>query len=180
MDELEKYIQEHKSSFNEYKVDKAKLWANIEKELVTKPEPKVFRLWQSPLLKVAASILIIIGLFTTVNFFIGGGINQGTVIVNQELEEIDMYYSSMVKQQVQLVQLSAKLSDEDKIQFLSFMEELDKEYAELKLEMTENLDNERVLEAIVNNYKKRIELIESLLDRVNNNKNIEDESGYIL
>ncbi|NJB69796.1 sugar-specific transcriptional regulator TrmB [Saonia flava] len=181
MDNFEKYIAENKDSFNEHKADRKKLWSNIEQELDKKPAPKVFKLWKSPIMKVAASIFIVLGLFSVISFFMNGGINPGqNDIVNQELEEIDMYYSSMVTQQVQLVKLNTKLSQEDKDEFLSFMDELDTEYKELRIEMKENLDNELVLAAIVNNYKKRIELIEKLLERINNSKNIEDGNGYIL
>ncbi|PCJ97196.1 MAG: hypothetical protein COA50_06035 [Flavobacteriaceae bacterium] len=181
MDELEKYIREHKSSFNEHKVDRQKLWENIAPKLDQKPAPKVIRLWQSPFLKVAASILVLLGMFTVIQFFINGGINTNEpTIVNKELEEIDMYYSGMVFQQVQLVKLNKLLSQTEKEEFLSFMDDLDQEYEELRIEMHKNLDNELVMEAIVNNYKKRIELIETLLHRINNSKNIEDGNGYIL
>ena len=60
------------------------------------------------------------------------------------------------------------------------MDELDEEYKQLKLEMQHNLDNELVLEAIVNNYKKRIELIENLLKQINASKKEMDYEGYIL
>ena len=61
------------------------------------------------------------------------------------------------------------------------MDELDAEYEVLKKEMQKNLDNEQVLEAIVGNYKKRIELIENLLHQLNESKKPdEDEYGYTL
>jgi hypothetical protein len=72
------------------------------------------------------------------------------------------------------------LSQEDKDEFLSFMDELDEEYGVLKLEMEKNLNNERVLEAIIGNYKKRIELIENLLRQINDSKMINDDYGYTL
>lgn len=181
MDEFEKHIRENSASFDEHKADRQKLWANIEQELDEKPAIKVIKLWRSPLMRVAASIFIVLGMFSVVNFFMNGGINSTeSTLVNKELEEIDMYYSGMVSQQVQLVKLNANLSQDDKDEFLSFINDLDKEYKELRLEMNKNLDNELVLEAIVSNYKKRIELIEKLLQRINNSKNIEDENGYIL
>ena len=81
---------------------------------------------------------------------------------------------------MQLVKNHPKLSADDKEEFLSFMDELDREYQQLKLEMRNNLDNERVLEAIVANYKKRIELIENLLRQINASKKEMDYEGYIL
>jgi len=46
--------------------------------------------------------------------------------------------------------------------------------------MRNNLDNERVLEAIVANYKKRIELIENLLQQINDAKKTSEDYGYTL
>jgi len=78
-------------------------------------------------------------------------------------------------------QLQQALSEENKAEFLSFMDELDAEYEVLKKEMQKNLDNELVLEAIVSNYKKRIELIENLLHQLNESKKQdEDDHAYTL
>jgi hypothetical protein len=60
------------------------------------------------------------------------------------------------------------------------MDELDVEYNILKKELNKNIDNERVLEAIVINYKKRIELIENLLKQINSSKKTSDKDVYIL
>tara|TARA_R110000868_G_scaffold4211_13_gene26594 strand:+ start:3416 stop:3955 length:540 start_codon:yes stop_codon:yes gene_type:complete len=179
MTDFEKHIRENKLLFDEHKADKSKLWANIEKELGQKQPSKTIRFWKSPLLKIAASIFIALGIYTVVDFFTNQNNPQQTV-ANYELQEIDMHYSNLVQHQVELVQQSTKLTQEEKDEFLSFMDDLDEEYAQLKIEMGKNLANEQILEAIVNNYKKRIELMENLLDRINNSKNIDDESGYIL
>ena len=55
-----------------------------------------------------------------------------------------------------------------------------KEYEMLKLELGQNLDNQLVLEAIIGNYKKRIELIENLLHQINNSKQTTSKDEYIL
>ena len=60
------------------------------------------------------------------------------------------------------------------------MDDLDREYDELKVEMRNNLDNELLLEAIIANYKKRIELIENLLRQLNESKIKEEDYGYTL
>jgi len=46
--------------------------------------------------------------------------------------------------------------------------------------MCNNLGNERVLEAIIFNYKQRIELIENLLQQINDSKIQNDDYGYTL
>ena len=107
--------------------------------------------------------------------------NSGeTQYASKELLDIDMHYKGLVSYQVQLVQNNPNLSEEDKAEFLSFMDELDAEYEQLRIEMQSNLDNERVLEAIVSNYKQRIELIENLLKQINDSKLNDDDYGYTL
>lgn len=179
MDNFEKHIRENAERFNEQKADKAKLWANISTELA-QPEPKVIPLWKRPMLRIAASIVLLLGIAGFIGLSVLGSPTGETQYVSKELLEIDMHYKSLVSYQVKLVQNNPNLSDMDKTEFLSFMDELDAEYETLREEMEKNLDNERVLEAIVGNYKKRIELIENLLKQLNDSKIQDEDYGYTL
>ncbi len=180
MDNFEKHIRENRAQFDEHKADKEKLWAAIAGEL-KKEEPKVVPLWKSSWLKVAAGIAILLGVAALVNFSnMGLGNDMETQYVSKELLDIDMHYKGLVSYQVQLVKDHPNLTEEDKAEFLSFMDELDLEYEQLRLEMNNNLDNERVLEAIVSNYKQRIELIEKLLKQINGSKIQDEDYGYTL
>ncbi len=181
MDNFEKHIRENAAQFNEHKADRAKLWAQISAELQEKKkETKVIPLWRSSLLRIAVCIVLIV----SVGGFVGLSIFNNDVVedqyVSKELLEINMHYKDLVAYQVELVKKNPNLSEEDKAEFLSFMDELDTEYETLRLEMQNNLDNERVLEAVVANYKKRIELIQRLLQKINDSKKIEDDYGYTL
>lgn len=180
MNDFEKHIKDNKALFDEHKADKNKLWANIESRL-EKPEPKVktIKLWNTTAFKVAATIIISLGLFSIIN--IGLNIpNQQNSLAAQELNEIDMHYKGLVSYQVKLVNSSSQLSPDEKKAFLLFMDELDVEYEALIIELQKDFDTERVLEAIVINYKKRIELIENLLKQINSSKNMENDDVYML
>ncbi|NAS13568.1 hypothetical protein [Poritiphilus flavus] len=180
MDEFEKYINENRAEFDQHKADRSKMWAAIESELDAS-KPKVIPLWRSRKWRIAAAVIAVFGLFAALTLINRPDSFSGEdQIVSKELLEIDMYYQNLVSAQVQLVQNHPQLSVEDKEEFLAFMDELDEEYEILKLEMSKNLDNERVLEAIVSNYKKRIELIENLLRQINESKKSNDEDVYIL
>ncbi|MEO9512076.1 MAG: hypothetical protein ABJN84_02080 [Flavobacteriaceae bacterium] len=180
MDNFEKHIKKNKQAFDIHKVDKDKLWQEITSQL-DDDKVKVVPLWKSRKLKVAASIILLMGLSLATFLLMGNPVSQmDGGYANEELMDIDMYYKNLVHQQVQLVKNHPSLAAKDKDEFLSFMDELDYEYEQLKLEMQNNLDNELVLEAIVNNYKKRIELIENLLKQINASKNETDYEGYTL
>ncbi|MDO6808980.1 hypothetical protein Q4603_10170 [Zobellia galactanivorans] len=179
MDNFEKHIRENRAAFDDHKADRAKLWANIEAELAPS-KPKTVPLWKSPILRIAASVLIILGVSGLIGLSFLNGSTEENSFVSKELQDIDMHYKGLVAYQVQLVQKNEQLSEADKAEFLSFMDELDAEYDTLKLEMQNNLDNELVLEAIVSNYRKRIELIEKLLHQLNESKLKDDDYGYTL
>ncbi len=179
MDNFEKHIRENAAEFDEHKADKAKLWANIAGEL-KKEEVKVVPIWKSPMMRIAASVVLLLGLAGFIGMSVLGNTDNETQYVSKELLDIDMHYKSLVSYQVELVKNNQKLSDEDKTEFLSFMDELDEEYELLRLEMNNNLDNERVLEAIISNYKQQIALIEQLLQQINDSKIINEDYGYTL
>lgn len=180
MDNFEKHIRKNKQAFDVHKVDKDRLWQAITTQL-DNDKGRVVPLWKSRKLRVAASIILLMGLSLTAFLMMGNpASNVDGGYANEELLDIDMYYKNLVHQQVQLVKNHPALAVKDKDEFLSFMEELDHEYEQLRLELANNLDNERVLEAIVNNYKKRIELIENLLKQINASKKEMDYEGYIL
>lgn len=180
-DNFEEYIKENKALFDVHKADKSKLWATIESGL-NKPETKTIKLWSNPIVKVAATVVIALGLFSLINTIIVGGANKNSQndLAMQELNDINSYYKGLVAYQVTLVNKSTHLSSEEKKEFLSFMDELDVEYELLKVELQKNVDSERVLEAIVINYKKRIELIENLLQQINRSKKLDNDDVYTL
>ncbi|WP_350288586.1 hypothetical protein [uncultured Croceitalea sp.] len=178
MDNFEKHIRNNAAEFDEHKADRTKMWAKISTEL-EKEEPKVIPLWKSPMIRVAASFLLLLGIASFIGLSIFGGDEQ-TQYASKELMDIDMHYKNLVSYQVKLVQNNPNLTDDDKAEFLSFMDELDAEYEILRIEMRNNLDNGRVLEAIVANYKKRIELIENLLKQINDSKSQDEDYGYTL
>ena len=179
MDKLENFIKSNKPAFGEHKANTDKLWNQISLEL-DKEKSKVVPLWKSSSFKIAASIILILGVFSIINLSIGFNSDTSNNLANNELQEIDMYYQNMVQAQVRLVEKNTNLSKRNKQEFLNFLNDLDKEYDLLKLDLSENLDNEMVLEAIIKNYKKRIELIENLLQQINNAKTSTNEDTYIL
>ncbi|MDB4293181.1 hypothetical protein N9954_07195 [Maribacter sp.] len=180
MDNFEKHIRENASEFDEHKADRSKLWAKISQELEVE-QPKVIPLWKAPFMRVAATLLLLLGIGSLIGLqVLKSGTSVETQYASQELLDIDMHYKGLVSYQVKLVQNNPNLSEVDKVEFLSFMDELDAEYEQLREEMQKNLDNERVLEAIIYNYKQRIELIENLLKQINDSKINDDEYGYTL
>lgn len=180
-DELEKYIVENRREFDDYKLDevhKLKLWDNINENLQDKQPQKVIPIWKQPVFKIAASIIIVLGF--TFSFYRLSGNESENDIVNLELNEIDNYYKSLVNNQIQLIKNSQTLSTEDQEDFLLLIDDLDSEYNTLKQELKERINDQKVIEAIIENYRKKIQLMENLLERSYQTKTNIDEGELIL
>ena len=179
-DELEKYIAENKSEFDDYKideVDKLKFWSHISDELPEQSK-KIISIWKKPVFRVAASILLLLGcslLFTTLN-----NNDHENSIVNEELYDIDNHYKLLVDNQIQLIRNNTNLSVTDQDDFLLLIDDLDAEYDKLKKELKEGVNNEKIIEAIINNYRKKIQLMEDLLNRLYPTKTNFDDGELIL
>jgi hypothetical protein len=180
MDELEKFIIENKGSFDDHsvdEVDKLKLWSHISDQLPEAPK-KVIPLWKKPMFKVAASIFILLGCaFSLLEFNHNSYENN---IVNEELFDIDSHYKSLVNNQIQLIKDSPNLSTEDQDEFMLLVDDLDNEYNSLKTELKEGINNQKIIEAIINNYRKKIQLMEDLLERSYPTKTNLDDGELIL
>ena len=180
MDGFEKHIRNNRSQFDEHKADRGKMWEHIQAGLDEKKvdeTPKIKPLWKRGWFMMAASIAVVVGLGITLLM------NQSDTTQltdSTELLEIDLYYENIVAQQVKMVYDSPELSEEEKIEFLQFMDELDEEYKLLKTELNKGLDDEQVLEAIIIHYQKRIDIIQSLLTRINQSKKASNEKGIFL
>lgn len=170
-DKLKIYIENNTSEFNNdklYETDKLKMWSKIEAEIA--PTIKVIPLWQKTPFRIAASIVVLFA--CSLLFFKLNTINSEEQIVNQELYQIDNHYKGLVNNQVELIKINTNLSQEEKEEFLLLADELDIEYKKLKKELSVGINNQKILEAIINNYKKKIKLMEDLLERsypINNN-----------
>jgi hypothetical protein len=81
------------------------------------------------------------------------------------LYEIDSHYKLLVKNQIELIKNSTHLSKADQDDFLSLIDDLDMEYERLKGELKLGINNKKIIEAIISNYRKKIQLMEDLLER---------------
>jgi len=180
MDKFEKHIRENHKSFDAVKANRMKMWDKIEGR-IKKKEAKRIPLWKRASTRAAVAILIVVGIgFTFLKF----NSNQNSFALNgaqdEQLMEINGHYDQIMNAKIQLIKNNPNLSTNDKNEFISFVKELDTEYEELKNEMEKDLDNQKVLEAIIENYRKRIQLMESFLNRLNKTKNLEDGKSIII
>jgi len=179
-DELEKYIIENKNEFDDYKleeVEKLKFWSKISDELPEQSR-EVISILKKPVFKIAASILLLLG--CGFSYIMLNTNNHENSFVNEELHEIDNHYKSLVNNQIQLIRNNTNISVADQDDFLLLIDDLDAEYDKLKKELKQGVNNKKIMEAIINNYRKKIQLMEDLLDRLYPTKTNFDDGELIL
>lgn len=143
---------------------------------------KLRSLW-TPLLAVAASLLLVImltGNFTGLEFTN----NQGDLAnVSPEMKETQLFYSTLIK--TELAKVNDVKSPETEAMVndaLAQMEKLDLEYDKLRKDLVKSGQDKRVIFAMVSNLQQRIDILNNVLSRIeeiNNLKNPNNESNYI-
>lgn len=172
MEKIEKFIQENRSSFDDKMPDRS-IWIGIEQKLDKEEHHKIFQL---RLFKVAAGVILILCCGILIGLNIGGaGSSKLNYAANPELlkyKDAESYYALQVNLKYnELKDTIAKANvDED-------LKQLDMIYQQLKDEMIRSnyANSEILIDAMIKNHKTKIEILESILNKQNQNKN-ENES----
>lgn len=163
-DELEKFVLNNRDSFDD-KEPSPMLWDKIEKAI---PEQKTARIIPWFRMAAAASILLLVGM---VGFFAyQSGVNQGVAMtladVSPEMAEAENYYEKEIENKKAIL---ASLSSEEDVHV--DLKEMEAFMIELKNELKDVSPNERevVIQAMIENYRTRLEILERVIDRLPEN-----------
>ncbi|MCM4153367.1 hypothetical protein DHD05_17375 [Arenibacter sp. N53] len=146
-----------------------------------------------PLFKIAASLIILIGLGALILVKLGAPELMDATVVDKDtaqpaekgislgdlspdLKKVEDYY--MVNINLELSQL--KISDHNKALIDSFMErleELNVEYKKLNTELNEIGPNDQTITALIKNLQLRLQLLHKLRDKLQELKRISKEEG---
>lgn len=145
-DNLKDHIESNPEDFDLYPFDTSKGWNEISKRV--SPQKKKTKAW---FIGVAASLAVLcISLVLVLT-------NSSSTQPN-ELAEIEGFYQEEINQKISLVR--NQLGD-DKI--LQDLEAMDAAFTELKVDLSENVDNEEVIVAMMENYRLKLQILEEIL-----------------
>jgi len=179
-DKLEKFIIENREEFDVFEPG-TELWNRIQK-----PAPKVIRLnWKTILVRVAAVVVIFIASYFFHDMMQKG--DKSDVAGNEQplenedqnkvnvLMEAEMFYTSQINTaKEEIILLSG--NDKGLIDDLNVdMVELDKVFEELKNDLKDNSDNEEVIEAMIQNYRIKLQVLEDILLQLKKSNNAKNE-----
>jgi hypothetical protein len=161
MDNLEKFIRENRSAFDSYNADE-RTWNRIKYGLGTR-RPAL-----SQILLKAAMIIVVFGLsfifFKNRENRISNEVNgTGTYQGQIQLKETELYYNGLInilyRKASPLLTGNPEIENEIKIDFSV----LDSLCIEIKSDLKDNVDNQEVVEALILNYRAKIQILEDML-----------------
>jgi len=176
-DNLEKYITDNREAFDMFEPS-ADLWNKIS---VTQEKRKVIRLNTRLIWRAAAVILIFLTgfLFQEIRYNSlknaeNQQLAQSEEVVIPELQETEAFFAHKVNEMMNEIE-SYAVNDPEIMEEVQYdMSELDSVYVDLKRDLKDNVANDEVIEAMIQNYRLKIKILEDLLTEL---KEINDENS---
>ncbi len=185
-DKLEKYILDHREQFDDQEPDPA-VWDRIG----TRKAP-VFRInWKDAAWKAAAVAAIFVASYffhdymasrnQTPEKLFGKNMEDASPMA-RELMEAEAYYSSMISQKQEEIFRLTTSNPDIRHEIDMEMVDLDRVYSELREDLKDNAHNEEVIEAMIQNYRLKLDILEEMLyqlkqsDESQNEKDNENEA----
>jgi acetyl-CoA carboxylase carboxyltransferase component len=179
MDKLEQFITQNRDTFDDA-VPSLKVWAEIDKELdQQKGQARRVFLWRSLRAAAAVVALLLIGGY-------GGMYYQQQVASTEitlsdiapEYAEMEEYYTTQVNLRMQQL---ADYRHTDAVE--PDLQQLDEVLQELQQELKNAPvgGEEQVINAMINNYKTRLDILERVLEKIQStNQNLKTETDEVV
>jgi hypothetical protein len=166
MDDLEQFIKSKREELDKYDPS-AEVWKRILRAI--KPVRRSVRLW----LSAAAMITVVIG--TTFVLLI---INQNKNLpdsagktIQQALKETEMYYNTQVNTLYREAKPLLTGQPEVEKELENDLSRIDNICHEIKKDLKDNVANQEVIEALIQNYTIKIRILEDMLTTLKEKEN---------
>ena len=172
-DRLEKFVKQHHGEFDRYEPDPS-IWLKIN------PANSVVKKQRRPMswLRIAAAVAMIFAGSTAGIYFLTGEKSESDLFSSElyrEMTDTEQYYNQMVADRYEELKPFLAANPAANEMLTSDMEELDQVYEELKEDLKDNASNPEVVEAMILNYRVKLEILEDLLNQLKEKENQNDE-----
>jgi hypothetical protein len=181
-DNLEKYILDHRGEFDDQEPDPA-LWEKID----TRKAPVIRINWKGIAWKAAAMVAIFVASYYFHDYMASGRQSPRSLIgkkseanspIMRELIEAEAYYTSQINMRKEEVFRLTTSDPEVRHEINDEMVDLDRVYSELKNDLKDNADNEEVIEAMIQNYRLKLDILEEMLARLKQSNESQNEKSH--
>ncbi|PKP32686.1 MAG: hypothetical protein CVU00_11520 [Bacteroidetes bacterium HGW-Bacteroidetes-17] len=173
-DDLEKFVSENRDGFDDFTPDPA-LWAQVQKNI----KPTRSFSFQKVIYRAAAVIVIFILSYYYHDYRYEN--KQAALLLEyadpvqienaKNFFEAKAYYASMIvnkeKEVSELTKDFPELRRELKLEF----QEVDKRLSELQKDLKDEASNEIIIEAMIQNYRQKLSILEDILLALKNDNN---------
>ena len=169
-DRLKKRVEQERSKFELYQTDFDSLWSGIEKGI----DLEQSQLTKPVIWRVAAAILLLmVSVISLLTINTSGQEGLALHEISIELAETERYYLQQINQRMQVIDSYPEVSSQAKVEIMA----LDSIYNELKVDLKDNIDNEEVVSAMIENYRLKLELLEGILQNIRKEENNEEDEA---
>jgi hypothetical protein len=169
MENLEDFIRKNREGFDNHDLS-PEVWKGIRRSLLIR-RPAFFKR-----LAAAAVILVIVtsAIFHYSRENRNGSTNPRETLLmknNPQLKETEFYYNNLINA---LYKEATPLLDgypDIKKEFLGDMSQIDSICTDIKNDLKDNVSNQEVIEALIKNYRIKIQILEEMLDLLKQNEN---------
>ncbi len=177
---LEDFVRQHREEFDLREPDPS-VWLKIN------PANAPVMKGQGPLrwLRVAAAIAVIFAGSSVGIYYLTGGSSEADLYSDEvyiEMQETEEFYTRMVSERYNELKPFLASDPMANEMLTADFEELDQVYRELKNDLKDNISNTEVIEAMVQNYRLKLEILEDLLNQLKEkeNQDYEKDDSYSL
>ena len=181
MDELDQYIDQFKNFRNDREPEKGH-FERFEQRLNRELHPQTK--WLKKSLRIAAVILFIFSIgFVSKHYFSSSFTSEKALSQNPDIDEIRFYYTSQIESNYKKILEDPFLDEETRNDLIKEeFKNLDSLFIQLNNEYEANPDDERVVDAMINYYRVKLNLVQEILNdlkKVKQLKNKQNENHSI-
>ena len=176
-DKLERFVTENRAGFDDAEPNPL-LWLQLEKKLENRKQPVRLRRMMR-ITAVAASFVIVLAAGMLIGLNLQDQTPEEMLSENPqfiELQEAEHYFQKQVDYKMTLI--NDPVVQQDVKQDLS---QLDAVYNEMKSELltSPNKDNGAIIQAMIENYRIRIDMLEKILEKIQKNSTNHETNLHI-
>lgn len=169
-DPLESFIRKNREAFDD-SLPSAEVWEKISKDLDSDRKRTIA--WRPYLWRAAAVILVF-----ALSWVVHDLVDRNTVSINssgiaesqldyspaaRELLEAEAYYSNQIQEMEESFLSLTQDQPELRKDVMTEMSELDSVYVQLKHDLRDQASNEEIIEAMIQNYRVRLMILDEML-----------------
>lgn len=165
-DRLEEFVKNNREEFDQFEPS-PEVWTEIKNNT---SKPVSFRLLRVSVRVAAAAVFLLVTSFFVWNVIDSGNRNFAMKTDDPELQELieaEAFYAHEVNDKLKEIRKCYYTNPELKTEIENDLTELQEMYTNLKTNLKDNISNKAVIEAMIENNRYRLKLVNDVLEQIN-------------